>query len=231
MTARAQILARIRARTATLAAATRSPQAARMNELHDAPGDADRTLAERFAARARLDASDVQELQSLRSAPAAVAAYLSARQLDPRVALAADVVEHGYDWAGAGLETVVVAAPFDAPTTVTGCFAGLADCGAVACTFTGSREPAAIYRAATHVVLLERSRILRSTSDLWPRLSSAFGNDWPASVNLVAGPSRTADIELELQLGVHGPLRVLILIGDGGSQPEDSATSAVQRSR
>ena len=36
----------------------------------------------------------------------------------------------------------------------------------------------------------------------------------PRSVNLVTGPSRTADIAGKLELGAHGPRRLLVLVLD-----------------
>lgn len=42
---------------------------------------------------------------------------------------------------------------------------------------------------------------------------------WPGYLTLVTGPSRTADIERSLTIGVHGPEQLLIiLVGDGGEQ-------------
>ena len=36
----------------------------------------------------------------------------------------------------------------------------------------------------------------------------------PATLNLVTGPSRTADIEQTIELGAHGPREVHILIAE-----------------
>ena len=35
---------------------------------------------------------------------------------------------------------------------------------------------------------------------------------WPANVVLVSGPSKTADIEQTLTVGVHGPKRFIVLL-------------------
>ena len=39
--------------------------------------------------------------------------------------------------------------------------------------------------------------------------------DFPSTINLVTGPSRTGDIEQTLELGAHGPKALAILIVDG----------------
>ena len=45
--------------------------------------------------------------------------------------------------------------------------------------------------------------------------------EWPRTVNLITGPSRTGDIEQRIQLGAHGPRRLHIILVD---ETADAAT-------
>jgi L-lactate utilization protein LutC len=208
MTARSDILSRIRARSG---AAVASAGTTECNPNAAAPVPRE-NLVDRFAERASRESAQVVAAASGSAVPAAVATYLATHQLAPRAALAPDVALLGLDWTAAELE-VTVSDPA-AATLVTTCRAATADWGVVACTFASSSEPATIYRAETHVVILRRAQVVPTLDDLWERLRSECGDAWPASINLLAGPSRTADIELELQIGVHGPLRMLVVLVD-----------------
>jgi len=66
----------------------------------------------------------------------------------------------------------------------------------------------------TTAVLLPLSRL---EPDLAAVLAHLGGLDaLPSALTLITGPSRTADIELELCLGVHGPVALhVFLIEDG----------------
>ncbi|QGQ98251.1 hypothetical protein EHS13_26895 [Paenibacillus psychroresistens] len=39
-----------------------------------------------------------------------------------------------------------------------------------------------------------------------------YSNNWPSSVNIITGPSRSADIENDLTIGIHGPGKVYAVI-------------------
>lgn len=61
-----------------------------------------------------------------------------------------------------------------------------------------------------HVALVDRAKLL-------PDLATAVAKISPARmayVSLITGPSRTADIERVLTIGVHGPGRLIVLIFD-----------------
>jgi L-lactate dehydrogenase complex protein LldG len=65
--------------------------------------------------------------------------------------------------------------------------------------------------------LLDKHRIVRNLEDLAEIFSRHLSRPASAApqVSLVTGPSRTADIECQLSLGVHGPRRVIILLYEG----------------
>ena len=65
----------------------------------------------------------------------------------------------------------------------------------------------------THIALVPRSRILRSMEDAFDLLRKERGA-LPRQVAYVSGPSRTADIEMTLVLGIHGPYRVHVILLD-----------------
>jgi L-lactate dehydrogenase complex protein LldG len=55
------------------------------------------------------------------------------------------------------------------------------------------------------------ARIVRSMEEGWDLLRRERGA-LPRQVAFVSGPSRTADIEMTLVLGIHGPYRVHIIL-------------------
>ncbi len=63
----------------------------------------------------------------------------------------------------------------------------------------------------THVTVVREETILAGLEELF----EALGTDLPSSVAIVTGPSRSADIEQKLAVGVHGPGEVHVAILSG----------------
>jgi L-lactate dehydrogenase complex protein LldG len=89
---------------------------------------------------------------------------------------------------------------------ITGAEAALAESGTVVLSHGAGRPRMASLVPAVHIALVELATLSRTLAH-WasenPRLASETTN-----LVLVTGPSRTGDIEQELNLGVHGPRHV-----------------------
>jgi L-lactate dehydrogenase complex protein LldG len=84
---------------------------------------------------------------------------------------------------------------------------GLADTGSVV--LSSSTEPRAqSLLPDAHVTLLREDLILPGLDELF----AVLGDDLPSALAIVTGPSRSADIEQKLAVGVHGPREVHVVL-------------------
>lgn len=93
---------------------------------------------------------------------------------------------------------------------------GLADTGSVVLAASPEEPRARSLLPDVHVSLLRQDRILPGLAELF----AAVGDDLPSALAIVTGPSRSADIEQSLTIGVHGPgeEHVVLLSRTPGSQ-------------
>ena len=97
---------------------------------------------------------------------------------------------------------------------VTPAFAGIAETGTLL-VHSGARNPNQLhFLPETHIAVLPAAAIVGGYEDAWTRLGAQFETP-PRSVTLITGPSRSSDIERKLQIGVHGPCRLHIVLYDG----------------
>jgi L-lactate dehydrogenase complex protein LldG len=89
---------------------------------------------------------------------------------------------------------------------------GLADTGSVVLAASPAEPRARSLLPFVHVSLLPEDRIVSGLEELF----EAVGSSLPSALAIVTGPSRSADIEQKLVVGVHGPgeVHVVLLAGD-----------------
>jgi L-lactate dehydrogenase complex protein LldF len=90
---------------------------------------------------------------------------------------------------------------------LTGALAGIAETGSVVITAGHGRPLTASMLPEVHIVVLDTNRIVATIPEAlrMKELSES------SSAVLITGPSRTADIEMTLTIGVHGPTKLFVL--------------------
>lgn len=166
-----------------------------------------------FRARALDVAATVETVSDKADVPEHVAAFLRNHNLPARVRVAAPV--QNLDWQGAAIEALSGPAEESDAAAVSLADAGVAETGTLVLR-SGPDNPTTLnFLPDNHVVVLPASRLVGAYEELWTAWRERFGEDFlPRAVNWITGPSRTADIELMLLLGAHGPRRLHILIAE-----------------
>ncbi len=179
-------------------------------------------LVERFIHWAERVQATTDRVATLAEVPAAVADFLNRHNLPQRLRLAPHPRVEGLDWSSRPLMEVAAGrAEAQDLSSLALAFAGIAETGTLML-HSGPETPTTLnFLPDNHVVLLPAGAITGSYEDAWARLRERFGADWPRTVNLVTGPSRTADSEQELILGAHGPRRLHIIIVDDVARQTD----------
>ena len=166
-------------------------------------------VAAHFEAQALRMMCTVERIRALDDAPAAIAAWLAANELgDAAVCWPA---LGALPWARGGLAVEARAPTGDDKVGITGAFAAVAETGTLML-LSGPETPAATHLLPeTHVAIVPASRIVAHYEDGFALMRAELGQP-PRAMNLVSGPSRTADIEQTIVLGAHGPYRVHVLL-------------------
>jgi L-lactate dehydrogenase complex protein LldG len=68
--------------------------------------------------------------------------------------------------------------------------------------------------APVHICIAYINQLMFDTRDALKLLKTEYGNFLPSFITFAAGPSRTADIEKTLVVGVHGPKEVYLFLID-----------------
>ncbi|MDK2821497.1 MAG: L-lactate dehydrogenase complex protein LldG [Clostridia bacterium] len=89
---------------------------------------------------------------------------------------------------------------------------GIAETGTIAMDATDLKARLAAMLPLTCVALLPAINVRPNLTEVIETYLSQ--GSWPGYLTLVTGPSRTADIERSLTIGVHGPERfIIVLVG------------------
>lgn len=97
---------------------------------------------------------------------------------------------------------------------VTGALAGVALTGSLVVDARRARGRLVSLLPKVHLVLVSRRNIVSTPGDVFRSMDEWLSGGLSSNLVFITGPSRSADIELEITEGVHGPQRVLIAVID-----------------
>ena len=96
-------------------------------------------------------------------------------------------------------------------SAVTLAYAGIAETGSLVF-LSGADSPVTTnFLPDNFICVLRQADLLNDMESLWLRMKTEQ-RAMPRAINIVTGPSRTADVEQTIQFGAHGPRRVHVII-------------------
>ena len=167
-------------------------------------------LASRVADKLSSRAATVTTVRAMSEVGAAVADFLGRNGFSKKIAIAPALAD--LTWPQ-GFDVHTGKARADECVSVTCCFAAVAESGSLVL-LSGAESPTTLnFVPENHIVVVRVEQIVAHFEDAWALLR-ALPQGMPRAVNVISGPSRTADVEQTIQLGAHGPRRLhVILVG------------------
>ena len=179
----------------------------------------DKARLDLFIREAERVNATVARVSSIAGVPREVARYLAKNNLPVELKIAPAISEGAVPWTQQTLLSVSEGTADGSEFVgVSRAFAGVAETGTLVL-LSGPESPTTLnFLPPTHVVVIATGEIAGDYEQVWTRLrtesTDETGRFMPRTVNWITGPSRTADIEQKLLLGMHGPQRLHIVIVD-----------------
>lgn len=154
---------------------------------------------------------DVRDMATL---PTAIAQYLRSQNLPLRVRVGSDPRLAAAPWSTEPALTLDAGrAQGSDEVGLSHAVAGVAETGTLVMA-SGAANPVTLnYLPETHLVVLRAGDIIGHYEAAFEKIRGTLGRGvMPRTLNMISGPSRTADIGGRLVVGAHGPRRLCVLI-------------------
>ncbi len=172
--------------------------------VHEQPA-LEQALIPKFIKQLEKVASTLENIPHAKEIPFAILEFL--QQHDLPQTMVVDSHLKGLPWPNK-LDLAFRAANANDVVSVSQAFAGIAETGSLVL-LSHPKSPTTLnFLPSNHIVVLHKNDLVAHIEDVWTRLRT---QSMPRTVNLITGPSRTADIEQTIQLGAHGPRRLHVI--------------------
>ena len=102
----------------------------------------------------------------------------------------------------------------EADLGITGCDCLIAQMGAIVVSPKTAGGRALSVLPPVHLVIAHRDQFLPDFATALAFIRRRYDGQWPSTLSIITGPSRTSDIEKVLVLGAHGPKRLVVFLID-----------------
>lgn len=167
-----------------------------------------------FTAMMEAVGGSVEVLSDANDIPHAVSEYLRRQNLPAVIRRGSDPLIARLPWhRGGTLEVREGRAVESDKASITHAFAAVAETGTLVL-LSGPDNPTTLnFLPEAHIVVLEATDLLASYEDAWTKLRVRMGEGtMPRTVNMISGPSRTADIEQTIVRPAHGPKNLHVIL-------------------
>ncbi|WP_370278042.1 lactate utilization protein C [Pontibacterium sp.] len=157
-------------------------------------------------------AAEIIELDSIAEVPMAASEWLHKANIQELVTASSPELK-GLDWSALGdIQLSERVGQVGDMASITSSFAGIAETGTLMLHSSSDSPTTLNFLPDVHMVVLHASTIVGPYEDAWKQLRTTHNGVMPRTVNMITGPSRSADIEQKLQMGAHGPRTLVILL-------------------
>jgi L-lactate dehydrogenase complex protein LldG len=217
--ARSAIMARVRGAGGGATAAELARELAGLGQA-PAAQPLDQDIAATFLARVLRNQGSIDCVHNRSEAVLAISRYLYSHHQTHKLVAGNDPRLAAMPWRDGGVLPRFDVATDGDKAALSYAQMGIAESGSVV-TFTGKGNPSAnILLAEDHLVIVDAATLVATFEDAWRQIEQHLvKHGRPRGINLISGPSSTADIVGHMVMGAHGPTRWhVILLGD---LPED----------
>jgi len=166
----------------------------------------------RFTNKVEQAAASFEHIYSEQDIVQVVMSYIKEQKLEEKLVRTSTPLLSTLKWPDS-LQLETRAATSQDMVVLVEAYAAVAETGSVVMSSSENTPVSLNFLPDHYLCVVHKHSIVGSMEDLWDRIRQNSPM-LPRAINIITGPSRTADVEQIIQMGAHGPRRVHLLLLD-----------------
>lgn len=165
---------------------------------------------EQFILKVEKVSGTVESIKNIAELPTAISNYMHSIGVENKLVATSSTIIQETKWPS-DFEIEYRYAISTDTTSLNMAYAGIAETGSLVLHSTAETPTTLNFLPDNFICVIEAEKIHACMEDIWDSFRKD-NKDIPRTINIITGPSRTADVEQTIQLGAHGPRRLHIII-------------------